>query len=59
VSVLPKIQAFVCLVLDERFTNTFLPSSGHRNNMEEKMYPAMDLPVYGEADGASFIFVEN
>jgi len=26
--------------------------------MEEKTYPAMDPPVYGEADGAIFIMVE-
>jgi len=27
--------------------------------MEEKAYPAMDLPVNGESDGANFILVEN
>jgi len=39
----PKIQALVCLVLDEWFANT-LPQlcSVH---MEEKTYPAMDFPV--------------
>ena len=24
----------------------------HRDNMEVNTYPAVDLPVYGEADGA-------
>jgi len=27
--------------------------------MEEKTYPAMDLPVYGEADGGNFISVDD
>jgi len=27
--------------------------------MEEKTYPEMDLPVYGEANGANFFSVED
>jgi len=33
--------------------------AGYKNYMEEKTYPAMDLPVYGESDGANFILVED
>jgi len=32
---------------------------GYKNTMEEKTYPAMDLPVYGESDGTNFILVED
>jgi len=39
--------------------NKFSLCPSHRNNMEEKTYPAMDLPVYGEANGANFISVEE
>jgi len=35
-------------VLDEQFVETFFSSfhlyPGHKNNVEEKSYPAMDLP---------------
>jgi len=59
----PKIQAFVCLVLGEWFMNTVFSSfhlhPGHKDNMEEKTYPAIDLPVYGEADGINFILIED
>jgi len=54
--------AFVCLMLDEQFANTFSQDftlHGHRNNMEEKTYLAMDLPVYGESDSVNFILVED
>jgi len=48
-------------VLDKLFVNTFFSSfsfrHGHGNNIKEKTYPAMDLPAYGEADGANFISV--
>jgi len=44
--------------MDKRFANTFFTSfyfcPGYNNNMEEKTYPAMDLPVYGEDNGTNF-----
>ena len=43
------IHAFVCLVLDNWFVRAF----GHENNVEGKTYPAVDLCVYGKADGAN------
>jgi len=53
----PNIQAFVCLILDKQFAKTFLSSfclcPGHKNNMEEKNYLAI------ESDGANFILVED
>ena len=56
----------VCLALDERFTIAFShvrsPSPvprGHMKGLEDKTYPAMDLLVHGEFDGASFILVED
>ena len=56
----------VCLALDERFTIAFShvrsPSPvppGRRKGLEDKTYPAMDLRVHGEFDGASCILVED
>ena len=56
----------ICLALDERFTIAFshvrlpLPlPCGHRKGLEDKIYPAMDLLVHGEFDGASCIVVED
>ena len=54
-----KISALVCLALDKRFTITFshvrllspVPR-GRRKGLEDKTYPAMDLLVHGEFDGA-------
>jgi len=46
------------LVLDNRFKNTFF-SSFRLIGITLKTYPAMDCPVYGEADGANFILVED
>jgi len=40
------------------FFSSFHYCPGHKNNMEEKSYPAMDLPVYGETNGAKFILVD-
>ena len=61
-----KISALVFLALDERFTIAFshiclpLPvPRGRRKGLEDKTYPAMDLLVHGEFDGASFILVED
>jgi len=31
----------------------------HRNNVEGKNYPAVDLPVYEESSGADFISVQD
>jgi len=39
--------------------SSFCLRPDHRNNVEEKTYPAMDSPVYGEAGGEKFIAVEN
>ena len=60
----------VCLALDERFSIafflTFSPSPlplpvcpGRRKGLEDKTYPAMDLLVHGESDGATCILVED
>ena len=61
-----KISALVFLALDEWFTIAFShihsPSPvprGRRKGLEDKTYPAMDLLVHGEFDGASFILVDN
>ena len=54
----------VCLALDEWFTITFShirsPSPvppGRRKGLEDKTYPAVDLLVHGEFDGARCILV--
>ena len=61
-----KISALVCLALDERFTIAFshvrspLPvTRGRRKGLEDKTYPAMDLLVHGEFNGARFTLVED
>jgi len=41
------------------FFSSFCFCPGHKNNTEEKTYPAMDSPVYGEADDINFISVEE
>jgi len=57
-----KIQAFICFMLDEQFVETFFSSfhlhPGHKNNMEENLTQQW-ICLYGEADGANFISVEN
>jgi len=56
----PNILAFVCLVLGERFANTFLSQVfGFILVIGIKTYPGMDLPVYGEADVTNFILTED
>ena len=45
-----------------RFSHIRLPSPvprGCRKGLEDKTYPAMDLLVHGELDGASCILVED
>ena len=37
----------------------FAGTPGHRKGLEDKTYPAMDLLVHGEFDGASCILVED
>ena len=58
-----KVPAFIHLTSDKWFANVyssgFYLHSGHRRNMEEETYPALDSPVYGEADGAKFVLVED
>jgi len=34
--------------LQKTVFSSFCLHPGHKNNMEEKIYPAMDSPVYGE-----------
>jgi len=60
----PKIQAFVCLVLDKRLTNTsFHLHPGHTVEITWKKKPRNGFaclwrtPVYGEADDANVISV--
>ena len=60
------------IALDERFTRDHLLSFYfshfrlhqfalvvYRKGLEDKTYPAMDLLVHGESDGATCILVEN
>ena len=47
----------ICLPhIGQAIPNNFFPKfhlcPDHRDNMEVNTYPAVDLPVYGEADGA-------
>ena len=35
------------------------PGDGCRKGLEDTTYPAMDLPVHGESDDASYILVED
>ena len=39
-------------------TLSILPGDGCRKGLEDKTYPAMDLPVHGESDDASCILIE-
>ena len=41
------------------FSSHFCHCPGHRKGLEDKTYPAMDLPVHAESDGASYISVED
>jgi len=43
----------VCLMLDKQFVKTFSQFFAFTLDMEEKPYPALDLPVYGDSDGAN------
>jgi len=52
---LPHVGRAVC----ENFFSSLHLHPGYNNNMEEKTYPAMDLPVYGECTGVNFILVED
>ena len=49
----------LCLVLDKRFTvifsSCFHLRLGRRKGLDDKTYPAMDLPVHGETDGVNCI----
>jgi len=50
----------VCLLcVGQSFFSSFCFALVVGINMEEKTYSTMDLPVYGEADGANFISVED
>ena len=60
------ISALVFLALDKWFTIAFshicspsLVPRGRRKGLEDKTYPAMDLLLHGEFDGASFILVDD
>ena len=41
------------------FILSILPGDGCRKGLEDKTYPAMDLPVRGTSDDASCILVED
>ena len=52
----------VFLALDEQLTIAFShirSPSPVQEGLEDETYPAMDLLVHGEFDGASFILVED
>ena len=55
---LPCIGRVVhCRFFSRSFAFADLP--GRRKGLKDKMYPAMDLLVHGEFDGASCILVED
>jgi len=41
------------------FFSGFCLHPGHKKNVEGKTYPAMDSPLYKEANGTNFVLVEN
>jgi len=45
--------------LQKTFFSSFCFHPGHKDKIGEKTYPAMDLPVYGEADDTNFIFIQD
>ena len=51
------------VVLDKQFVVVFILWShlcpGCRKGLEDKTYPAIDLPINGESDGVSCILVED